>query len=66
MHLPDVFEYRRLGGSLEPTDALEWSAPNMPGRALHYRQHLVASAGPTLELRYSVDLENRYFRVKGR
>ena len=64
VHLPNVFEYRRLGGSLEPTDGAEWTPPNMPGRALRYRQHLVASAGPTLELRYSVDLENRYFRVR--
>jgi hypothetical protein len=66
VHLPNVFEYRRQGGSLEPIDALEWAAPTMPGRALHFTQHLVASAGPTLDLTYSVDLEHRYFRVKGR
>lgn len=64
VHLPNVFEYRRLGGSLEPTDATEWTPPTMPGKALRYRQHLVASAGPTLELRYAVDLENRYFRAR--
>lgn len=63
VHLPNVFEYRRLGGSLEPSDAVQSTAQSLPGRALHFRQHLVASAGPTLELSYSVDLENRYFRV---
>lgn len=64
VHLPNVFEYRRLGGSLEPTDSAEWTPPNMPEKALRYRQHLVASAGPTIELRYAVDLENRYFRAR--
>lgn len=66
VHLPNVFEYRRLGGSLEPADAMDWVGPGMPGRALHYRQHLVASAGPTLDLGYSVDLANNYFRVRPR
>ncbi len=64
VHLPNVFEYHRLGGSLEPEDASAWTPPNLPGLALRYRQHLVASAGPTLELRYSVNLEKRYFRVR--
>ena len=65
VHLPNVFEYRRLGGSLEPADTSEPSpSSSLPGRALQYRQHLVASAGPTLELSYSVDLTNRYFRVR--
>ena len=64
VHLPNVFEYRRLGGSLEPSDAANSVNEALPGRALHFRQHLVASAGPTLELSYSVDLTNRYFRVR--
>lgn len=64
VHLPNVFEYRRLGGSLEPSDAASSVQEALPGRALHFRQHLVASAGPTLELSYSVDLTNRYFRVR--
>lgn len=66
VHLPNVFEYRRLGGSLEPSDAAQSTNQALPGKALHFRQHLVASSGPTLELRYSVDLENRYFRARGR
>jgi hypothetical protein len=64
VHLPNVFEYRRLGGSLEPSDSAQSTQESLPGRALHFRQHLVASAGPTLELSYSVDLTNRYFRVR--
>lgn len=64
VHLPNVFEYRRLGGSLEPTDSNQSTNQALPGKALHFRQHLVASAGPTLELSYSVDLTNRYFRVR--
>lgn len=65
VHLPRVFEYRRLGGSLEPTEGLTWAAPEMPGTALRFRQHLVASAGPTLELAYAVALEGQYFRLRG-
>lgn len=64
VYLPNVFEYRRLGGSLEPLDGNHPTNQALPGRALHFRQHLVASAGPTLELSYSVDLTNRYFRVR--
>ncbi len=64
VHLPNVFEYRRLGGSLEPSDAAVSTNQALPGKALHFRQHLVASAGPTLELSYSVDLTNRYFRAR--
>jgi hypothetical protein len=65
VHLPSVFEYRRLGGSLEPLDAVGSEQEALPGKALYFRQHLVASAGPTLELSYSVDLTNRYFRARG-
>ena len=64
VHLPNVFEYRRLGGSLEPDEKSEWTPQDMPGIALRYRQHLVASAGPTLELSYWVNLEKRYFRAR--
>lgn len=65
VHLPAVFEWRRLGGSLEPAEALSWSPPSMPGKQLSFRQHLVAAAGPTLELAYSVDLTVRYFSLRG-
>lgn len=65
VHLPAVFQWRRLGGSLEPAESLNWSAPSMPGKQLNFRQHLVAAAGPTLELAYSVDLNGRYFSLRG-
>jgi hypothetical protein len=29
---------------------------------LHFRQYLVAASSPTLELGYSVDISNSYFR----
>ena len=64
VHLPTVFEYQRLGGSLEPTATLGWSPAAMPGKQLTYQQHLIAAAGPTLELAYSVDLKDRYFKVR--
>jgi hypothetical protein len=65
-HLPSVFTYRREGGSLEESaapasgDALE-VAP-LPGKQLHFRQFLVSGSAPTLQLRYSVDIEKSYFR----
>jgi len=64
VHLPTVFEYQRLGGSLEPITTLGWAPAAMPGKQLIYQQHLIAAAGPTLELAYSVDLNNRYFKIR--
>jgi len=70
-HLPAVFEYRRVGGSLEPVESSEAAAADgldageTPGKRLSFRQYLVTSVGPTLELRYSVDLEHRYFSLRG-
>jgi len=62
VNLPAVFEYRRVGGSLEPAEA----APNagIPGKRLGFRQHLVAASAPTVELEYSVDLTGRYFKAR--
>ncbi|NTX02194.1 hypothetical protein [Myxococcus sp. CA040A] len=63
-HFPAVFNYRREGGSLEQVDeaaAVAESAP-LPGKVLHFRQYLVAASSPTLELGYSVDISNSYFR----
>lgn len=65
-HFPAVFNYRREGGSLEQVDAADAvavtaSAP-LPGKVLHFRQYLVAASSPTLELGYSVDISDSYFR----
>ena len=34
----------------------------LPGKELQFRQYLVAASAPTLELGYSVDISNSYFR----
>ncbi|WP_141590052.1 hypothetical protein [Myxococcus sp. AB056] len=64
-HFPAVFNYRREGGSLEQyesTEAVAAEASGLPGKALHFRQFLVAASSPTLELGYSVDISDSYFR----
>ena len=64
VYLPAVFEYRRVGGSLEPAqDGTHLS--KLPGRMLPFRQHLIAASAPTVELEYSVDLKARYFKMRG-
>lgn len=63
VHLPAVFEYRRTGGSLEPAEAAAES-PKLPGKMMSFRQHLVASSSPSIELEYSVDLRDRYFKTR--
>jgi hypothetical protein len=65
-HFPAVFNYRREGGSMEPDEAKAEEAPDtstpLPGKVLHFRQYLVAASAPTLELGYSVDISQSYFR----
>jgi len=64
-HFPSVFNYRREGGSLEQVDdadAPAMAAASLPGKVLHFRQYLVAASAPTLELGYSVDISQSYFR----
>ncbi len=66
-HLPEVFNYSRRGGSLEPTKATKapvsfaYQVPT-PGKESHWRQELVFRSAPSLRLDYTVDLEGRYFR----
>ncbi|MBL8957021.1 MAG: hypothetical protein JNK82_39980 [Myxococcaceae bacterium] len=62
VNLPAVFEYRRLGGSLEPAEAS--AGAGIPGKRLGFRQHLVAASAPTVELEYSVELTGRYFTTR--
>jgi len=59
-YLPAVFEYRRVGGSLEEGEIGE--PAGLPGRALGFRQFLVVASSPSVELRYSVDISKSYFR----
>jgi hypothetical protein len=66
-HFPTVFNYRREGGSMEEyeggeqTEAQDSQTP-LPGKVIHFRQYLVAASAPTLELGYSVDISQSYFR----
>jgi hypothetical protein len=65
LHLPAVFQYRWVGGSLAAVDqpdpaSYAWQIPT-PGRALHLHQQLVSSF-PTVRVAYTVDLAGRYYR----
>jgi hypothetical protein len=65
LHLPAVFEYAWVDGSLAP--APEAPAPHWsydlpePGKDLWFRQLLVTRSAPRLTLGYDVDLEGAYF-----
>ncbi|NMO19554.1 hypothetical protein HPC49_18780 [Pyxidicoccus fallax] len=64
-HFPAVFNYRREGGSLEQVEtaaSASGSEAGLPGKELQFRQYLVAASAPTLELGYSVDISESYFR----
>lgn len=64
-HFPAVFNYRREGGSLEQVEAAATASAaeaGLPGKELQFRQYLVAASAPTLELGYSVDISDSYFR----
>jgi hypothetical protein len=65
LHLPLVFEYRWVGGSLAPVPqapgtAYAWSIPT-PGKSLHLHQQLVSSF-PSVQVAYTVDLTSSYYR----
>lgn len=65
-HLPPVFTYRWLDGSLSPAESVPDAAFTFdlpePGKRLSFRQLLVTRSAPRLSLDYDVDLENAYFR----
>ncbi len=62
-YLPTVFEYRRVGGSLEEGEGdVPTEEGQLPGRELKFRQYLVVASSPSVELRYSVDISKSYFR----
>jgi hypothetical protein len=65
LHLPNSFTYQWSGGSLAqvdeaPEEMFSYDLPT-PGRVLVVHQQLVERA-PTVQLKYSVDLEKSYFR----
>ncbi len=65
LHLPPVFNYEWIGGSLAPASAspaVDFShrIPT-PGKRLRFHQHLIASS-PDVEVDYTVDLAGKYFR----
>jgi hypothetical protein len=65
LHLPPVFAYRWLDGSLSPADdvpesGFTYDVPE-PGKRLAFRQLLVTRSAPHLSLDYDVDLTNAYF-----
>ena len=65
LYVPPVFTYRWIGGSLAPREApalpaFAWSMPT-PGQVHGFGQHLVLGRGD-LELAYTVDLADRYYR----
>jgi hypothetical protein len=65
LHLPPVFSYRWLDGSLSPAESVPDSAFTFdlpePGKRLCFRQLLVTRSAPHLSLDYDVDLTNAYF-----
>ncbi len=69
MHLPSVFEYNWVGGSLAPVE----KAPGTrfthvlptPGKTLAFRQMLITGAAPSLRIDYDINLEDQYFCHRG-
>jgi hypothetical protein len=65
-HLPPVFAYRWLDGSLSPAESVPDSSFTYdlpePGKRLSFRQLLVTRSAPHLSLAYDVDLTGAYFR----
>lgn len=66
LHLPEVFTWRRTGGSLEPTGAAPPVAFTheipQPGKSMAMHQFLIAASASDVSLEYDVDLTDRYFR----
>jgi hypothetical protein len=72
LHLPEVFEYEWSSGSLSPAQQIRhasyvYEIPQ-PGRELGFHQYLVRRVKPDVTLRYTVDLNGKYFQrgVTGR
>ena len=65
LHLPRVFNYRWVGGSMAPTSAtpkVHYSQKMpTPGKQMRFRQQLVGGAAD-LRIAYDVDLAGKYYR----
>jgi hypothetical protein len=68
IHLPDVFNYERSGGSMgysdHSTDAVYTYGVPQPGKKLRFHQHLVTTTAPSVTVDYSINLEDKYFNRK--
>lgn len=65
-HLPEVFNYARRDGSLEPAAAVpdtrySYGIP-LPGKALAFHQFLIDGSAPHVNVDYTIDLTGRTFR----
>src|SRR5262249_37758720 len=66
LHLPPVFHYKRVGGSMEDVESPPWvdftqKIPT-PGKQISFHQFLIASSAPEVQLAYDVELTGNYFR----
>ena len=66
-HLPTVFDYAWVGGSLSPAHKMSdarysYDIPT-PGKRAGFHQFLVHTSQPNLTLSYDVSLDGRYFKV---
>lgn len=65
LHLPEVFTYSWLSGSMEPVAeaprARFTETMPTPGIALAFHQHLVTDSAARLSIAYSVNLDGQYY-----
>jgi hypothetical protein len=65
LHLPSVFNYGRVGGSMEsiadaPEVGFSYQLP-APGKELRFHQFLISSSTPLVLVKYDVDLSTSYY-----
>jgi hypothetical protein len=67
LHLPDVFNYSKNSGSLEPIQESPEStftyAVPLPGKKYSFHQYLITSTSPTITMDYAIDLTKNYFSL---
>jgi hypothetical protein len=67
VHLPEVFEYEVKGGSMgrceDCTTVVEYvDALPSPGVAYRFKEQLISESSPTVEMTYTVELKDNYFK----